>query len=179
MPLEKISVRWWRQQLGYVGQEPVLFNTTVLQNVLYGIADGESISEERLEACKQMANLDFLDKEQGDGWLTEVGAKGTRLSGGQKQRVAICRAMVRNPAVLLLDEATSALDAVSEKVVQDALEKVMRGRTSFSIAHRLSTIQGADCIFVIADGSVVERGSHSELMQQQGVYYKLHAQART
>merc|ERR1711988_1967666 len=122
MKLSDVNIRWWRTQIGFVGQEPILFNTTVRENVLYGLAEGSEITEEQLENCKKMSNIDFLDKEGANGWATEVGPRGSHLSGGQKQRVAICRAMVRDPPVLLLDEATSALDSQSEHVVQQALE---------------------------------------------------------
>lgn len=179
-PLSNIDIRWWRKQVGFVGQEPILFNTTVRKNVLYGLdADaGETISEESLAECKRMAHLDFLDNAANQGWETEVGPRGGRLSGGQKQRVAICRALVRNPAVLLLDEATSALDSESERVVQAALEKARQGRTSFAIAHRLSTIQDCDVILVTAEGVIVESGTHAELMAKSGVYYKLQAKTQ-
>jgi len=172
-PLADLNIRWWRQQIGFVGQEPVLFNTTVRENVLYGLSDGESISEKRLTECKEMANLSFIDSSVGQGWDTAVGPRGSRLSGGQKQRVAICRALVRDPPILLLDEATSALDAANEAIVQTALEKAREGRTSIAIAHRLSTIADCDVILVAAEGIIIESGSHSELMESQGVYYKL------
>merc|ERR1719461_1017367 len=120
-----------------------------------------------------MAHLTFLDREE-KGWDMEVGQRGARLSGGQKQRVAICRALVRNPKVILLDEATSALDSQSEQVVSKALERARKGRTSFAIAHRLSTIQDCNIIIVVADGQVVETGSHNELMEKGDVYFKLH-----
>mmetsp|Transcript_29467 Transcript_29467/g.78490 ORF Transcript_29467/g.78490 Transcript_29467/m.78490 type:complete len:309 (-) Transcript_29467:875-1801(-) len=177
-PLRDLNISWWRRQIGFVGQEPVLFNTTVRANVLYGLEDGSSISEEKLEACKRMANLNFLDADENQGWDTMVGLRGSRLSGGQKQRVAICRALVRDPPVLLLDEATSALDSQSETVVQEALEKAREGRTSFAIAHRLSTIVNSDVILVVAEGVVVEKGTHAELMALQGVYHKLQMQSR-
>jgi len=173
IPLNTIDVRWWRKQIGFVGQEPVLFNTSVLENVKYGLEDGEEISPEHLEKCKQMANLGFLDK--GQGWETQVGTRGSRLSGGQKQRVAICRALIRNPPMLLLDEATSALDSQSERLVQSALEAARKDRTSIAIAHRLSTIQDCDVIIVIAEGKVVETGTHAELLNLRGVYHKLQA----
>lgn len=176
LPLDQINIRWWRRQIGFVGQEPVLFNTTVRENVMYGLDDGETIAEEKLEEFRKMANLDFLNNDGNKGWETEVGPRGSRLSGGQKQRVAICRAMVRNPAVLLLDEATSALDTQSERVVQDALDLALKGRTSFAIAHRLSTIEGSDLIIVVAEGTVIESGNHDALMASKGVYYKLQMQ---
>merc|ERR1719413_242890 len=115
-----------------------------------------------------MAHMDFLDASRGQGWDTPVGSKGLKFSGGQKQRVAICRALVRNPAVLLLDEATSALDTESEQVVQQALNAARQGRTSFAIAHRLSTIQDCDVILVTAEGTIVESGTHSALMEKKG-----------
>merc|ERR1719424_1317274 len=118
MNLVDLHIRWWRSQLGYVGQEPVLFNTSVRQNVIYGARDGEEVSQELLDKCLAISNLGFIFENNGSGWETEVGPKGSRLSGGQKQRVAICRALVKNPPVLLLDEATSALDVKSEGVVQ-------------------------------------------------------------
>jgi len=171
--LSDLNIRWWRKQVGFVGQEPILFNKTVLENVKYGLEDNETVSEEHLEKCKRMANLNFLDSHASQGWDTDVGPRGSRLSGGQKQRVAICRALIRNPPVLLLDEATSALDSQSETIVQKALEKAREGRTSFAIAHRLSTIQDCDVIIVVSDGQIVETGSHDKLMQSEGVYKKL------
>eukprot|EP00928_Gymnodinium_smaydae_P036810 TRINITY_DN25678_c0_g2_i1.p1 TRINITY_DN25678_c0_g2~~TRINITY_DN25678_c0_g2_i1.p1 ORF type:complete len:1307 (+),score=203.20 TRINITY_DN25678_c0_g2_i1:353-3922(+) len=172
-PLENFSIRWWRRQVGFVGQEPVLFDTTVRANLLYGLNEGEDISEEKLAEYTKMANLDFLNDKDSDGLETLVGPRGSRLSGGQKQRVAICRALVRNPAVLLLDEATSALDTTSEKVVQQALDVAKKGRTSFAIAHRLSTIADCDRIMVVGEGRVLESGTHTELMNLKGVYSKL------
>ncbi|CAE8617752.1 unnamed protein product, partial [Polarella glacialis] len=173
IPMSGLNIRWWRKQIGFVGQEPILFDTSVLENVKYGLEEHEEVSPEHLEKCKLMANLNFVDSHKGQGWETQVGPRGGRLSGGQKQRVAICRALVRNPPVLLLDEATSALDSQSEKVVSAALEAARVGRTSISIAHRLSTIQDCDAILVVAEGRLVERGSHADLLAMKGVYYKL------
>eukprot|EP00913_Durusdinium_trenchii_P001403 g1298.t1 len=138
-----------------VGLEPVLFNTSVRNNILYGV-DGD-VDEEYIKKCEKMCNLKFLYKSGNQGLATEVGPRGSRLSGGQKQRVAICRALMRNPAVMLLDEATSALDSQSEAIVQEALNAAREGRTSFAIAHRLSTIESCDVILVNADGRVVDR----------------------
>jgi ABC-type multidrug transport system fused ATPase/permease subunit len=177
VPLDTLNIRWWRRQVGFVGQEPVLFDATVLENVKYGLGDGEDVSEDRLQECKQMCNLTFLDGHTARGWSTAVGPRGQRLSGGQKQRVAICRAMVKDPPILLLDEATSALDSQSEQTVAAALERAQQGRTSFSIAHRLSTIQHCDVILVVAEGRIVERGCHDELMESGGVYKKLYQQS--
>jgi len=173
IPLSDLNVRWWRQTVGFVGQEPILFDTTIKDNVLYGVPEATEITPDRLEQCKIMANLNFIDAPSGKGWDTQVGPRGNRLSGGQKQRVAICRALVRDPAILLLDEATSALDNQSEKIVQRALETARLGRTSFAIAHRLSTIVDCDVILVTAEGTIVEHGQHDDLIQKQGVYYSL------
>jgi len=176
--LNTVNIRWWRRQIGFVGQEPILFNTSVRANIMYGLDDGETVSDEYVSQCEKMSNLAFLYKNGNKGLDTEVGPRGSRLSGGQKQRVAICRALIRNPPVMLLDEATSALDTQSEAIVQKALEAAREGRTSFAIAHRLSTIQGCDVILVNADGRVVEKGNHDELMAMKGVYYKLQMQAQ-
>mmetsp|Transcript_27047 Transcript_27047/g.62521 ORF Transcript_27047/g.62521 Transcript_27047/m.62521 type:complete len:1278 (+) Transcript_27047:121-3954(+) len=178
LPLVGINIRWWRTQLGFVGQEPILFNTTVRNNITYGLADGEKVSDSWMEKCAQMANLGFLDSET-KRFDTEVGPRGSRLSGGQKQRVAICRALIRDPPVLLFDEATSALDTQSEQVVQRALEVAREGRTSFSIAHRLSTITDCQVILVVSAGLIVEQGNHEELLSMDGVYKKLLNAANT
>ncbi|CAJ1422995.1 unnamed protein product [Effrenium voratum] len=176
--LDSLNIRWWRKQIGFVGQEPILFNTSVRNNILYGLDENETVTEEYIKKCEKMCNLGFLYKNQNQGLATEVGPRGSRLSGGQKQRVAICRALIRDPKVMLLDEATSALDTQSEAIVQKALEAAREGRTSFAIAHRLSTVQSCDVILVNADGRVVEKGSHSELMAMKGVYYKLQMQSQ-
>mmetsp|Transcript_37102 Transcript_37102/g.89268 ORF Transcript_37102/g.89268 Transcript_37102/m.89268 type:complete len:505 (-) Transcript_37102:80-1594(-) len=168
VPLKDIDIRWWRSQIGVVGQEPILFDTTVRENIMYG---DPNAAKDWVDQCVAKSKMDFL-REQ--GLDTQVGPKGSRLSGGQKQRVAICRALVRDPAIMILDEATSALDSASETVVQAALNECMQGRTSFSIAHRLSTIRSSKVILVCAEGSIVETGSHNELMAKRGLYYKLH-----
>jgi ATP-binding cassette subfamily B (MDR/TAP) protein 1 len=178
MTLSDVSIRWWRQQIGFVGQEPMLFNTSVKENVMYGLAEGQTITDSQLEKCRKMAAIDWLDKDGGKGWETQVGPRGSHLSGGQKQRVAICRALVRDPKILLLDEATSALDSQSEKIVQEALEAARAGRTSFSIAHRLSTLSDCDIIMVVAEGTILEKGTHAQLMEMQGVYHKLQSQSQ-
>lgn len=178
LSLQSLNIRWWRKQIGFVGQEPILFNASVYDNIVYGLESDEHVSKDYIQKCEEMCNLAFLYKNGNTGLSTEVGPRGGRLSGGQKQRVAICRALVRDPKVMLLDEATSALDTQSEGIVQKALEAARQGRTSFAIAHRLSTIQNCDVILVNADGRVVEKGNHEELMALKGVYYKLQAQSQ-
>ncbi|CAH1803157.1 unnamed protein product [Owenia fusiformis] len=168
--IKDLNPRWLRQQIGVVSQEPILFATTIAENVRYG---REGVTQAEIEQAAQEANAhDFIMKLP-DKYETLVGERGAQLSGGQKQRVAIARALVRDPRILLLDEATSALDNESEGIVQTALDKARLGRTTLVIAHRLSTIQNADEIVGLADGKVVERGSHAELMEKQGLYYQL------
>jgi len=173
IPLETINIRWWRSQIGFVGQEAIMFNTNVLDNVLYGVEQDAFHNMDKLEDYKKMCALEFLDGPGCDGWNTQVGPKGFKLSDGQRQRISICRAMMRDPPVLLLDEATSALDNKSEELVSTALKEAMKGRTSFSIAHRLSTVEGCDLILVCVDGQVFEQGNDAELMMMEGVYAQL------
>jgi len=163
--VRSLSVQWLRRQIGFVGQEPILFNKTIAENICFG-RDG--VTQEEVEAACRKANAhDFIMKLPLK-YATHVGERGTQLSGGQKQRIAIARALVRDPKVLLLDEATSALDNNSEKVVQDALDKASKGRSTIVIAHRLSTIRDADIICVMDKGVIVERGTHEELMNKEG-----------
>ncbi|KAG1732478.1 P-loop containing nucleoside triphosphate hydrolase protein [Suillus lakei] len=171
--IDEFNVQAYRQQISLVSQEPTLYAGTIHFNILLGAARSESeVTQEEIEAACRDANiLDFIQSLP-DGFNTEVGGKGSQLSGGQKQRIAIARALLRNPKVLLLDEATSALDSNSEKVVQEALDKAAKGRTTIAIAHRLSTIQNADCIHFIKDGRVSESGTHDELLAQRGYYYE-------
>lgn len=170
--LPALKVSWLRQQVGLVAQEPVLFNDTIRYNIAYG-KQGEA-SEEEIVAAAEAANAHQFISALPDGYNTIVGERGIQLSGGQKQRVAIARAIVKDPKVLLLDEATSALDAESERVVQEALDQVMVGRTTVVVAHRLSTIRGADIIAVLKDGAVAEKGRHDELMRiKDGTYASL------
>ncbi|XAR51802.1 Xenobiotic-transporting ATPase [Bertholletia excelsa] len=171
--IRSYHLRWLRKHIALLSQEPTLFAATIRENIMFGMSDevGES---EIIEAARAADAHDFITGLE-DGYDTWCGDKGLQLSGGQKQRVAIARAILKNPAILLLDEATSALDSQSEMVVQDALEKVMVGRTSVVVAHRLSTIQNCDTIAVLDEGKVVEKGNHSSLMAKgpSGVYFSM------
>ncbi|KAJ0921829.1 putative ABC-type xenobiotic transporter [Helianthus annuus] len=170
--IRKLKVKWLRQQMGVVSQEPVLFNDTIRANITYG-KEGNATEAQVLEAS-ELANAHKFISALHQGYDTSVGEKGIQLSGGQKQRVAIARAIVKAPKILLLDEATSALDAESEKVVQDALDRVMVHRTTLVVAHRLSTIQGADVIAVVKNGVIVEKGKHETLVHiKDGIYASL------
>ncbi|XP_032764763.1 ATP-binding cassette sub-family B member 5 [Rattus rattus] len=164
------NVRHYREQIGVVSQEPVLFGTTIGNNIKFG---REGVSEEEMEQAAREANAYDFIMAFPKKFNTLVGEKGAQMSGGQKQRIAIARALVRNPKILILDEATSALDTESESLVQAALEKASKGRTTLVVAHRLSTIRGADLIVTMKDGEVVEKGTHAELMAKQGLYYSL------
>ncbi|GAB0184535.1 ATP-binding cassette sub-family B member 5 [Grus japonensis] len=168
--IRTLNVKWLRENIGIVSQEPVLFATTIAENIRYG---REDISDAEIEQAAKEANaFDFISRLP-DKFNTMVGERGAQLSGGQKQRIAIARALARNPKILLLDEATSALDTQSESIVQAALDKARTGRTTIVIAHRLSTIRTADTIAGFEKGVVVEQGTHSELMLQKGLYYSL------
>ncbi|XP_047608955.1 ATP-dependent translocase ABCB1 isoform X1 [Phacochoerus africanus] len=168
--IRTINVRYLREIIGVVSQEPVLFATTIAENIRYG---RENVTMEEIEKAVKEANAyDFIMKLP-NKFDTLVGERGAQLSGGQKQRIAIARALVRNPKILLLDEATSALDTESEAVVQVALDKAREGRTTIVIAHRLSTVRNADVIAGFDDGVIVEKGSHDELMKEKGIYFKL------
>ncbi|MCA0396266.1 MAG: ATP-binding cassette domain-containing protein [Bacteroidetes bacterium] len=159
-----------RHQLAYVPQDVILFGGTIKENIAYG---RPGASDEEIEAAAVKANAHLFIAGFPEGYDTLVGERGIQLSGGQRQRIAIARAILKNPAILILDEATSALDSESEQLVQDALDNLMRGRTSFAIAHRLSTIRNADLIAVIDKGAVIESGSHASLMAHNGLYKKL------
>jgi len=159
-----------RNQMAIVPQEVILFGGTIQENIAYG---NPKASNEEIENAAKQANAYEFIMEFPEGFETKVGDRGIQLSGGQKQRIAIARAVLKNPKILILDEATSSLDSESEKLVQDALEKLMVGRTSFVIAHRLSTIKNADNILVVEKGSIVESGTHQELSKNEGTYAKL------
>ncbi|CAJ2658715.1 unnamed protein product [Trifolium pratense] len=169
--LKNLQLRWIREQIGLVSQEPILFTTTIRENIAYG---KEGATDEEITTAITLANAKkFIDKLP-QGLDTMAGQNGTQLSGGQKQRIAIARAILKNPRILLLDEATSALDAESERIVQEALEKVMFERTTVVIAHRLTTIRNADTIAVVHQGKIVEKGAHDELIKDvDGAYSQL------
>ncbi|KAH7655238.1 Xenobiotic-transporting ATPase protein [Dioscorea alata] len=170
--IDKFQVKWLRQQMGLVSQEPVLFNDTIRANIAYG-KEGKATEAEIIAAAELASAHRFISSLQ-QGYDTLVGERGIQLSGGQKQRVAIARAVVKEPKILLLDEATSALDIESERIVQEALEQVMKNRTTVVVAHRLCTIKNADLIAVIKNGAVVEKGKHETLMNiKDGAYASL------
>lgn len=171
MDIRESTISSLREHIGLVPQDTLLFNTTIKENILYGRLD--ATDEEVWEAVKA-ANAEKFIRGLPNGIETKVGDRGLVLSGGQRQRIAIARAILKDPAILILDEATSALDTESEKIVQDALEKLMVGRTSFVIAHRLSTVKNADQIFVLNNGHIEESGTHDELMREGGLYYELY-----
>ena len=169
--IRQVTADSLREQIGLVPQETMLFSTSVMENIRYGRL--EATDEEVIEAAKA-ANAEEFIKELPEGYDTKLGERGLNLSGGQRQRLAIARAILKNPRVLILDEATSALDTESEKIVQDALDNLMVGRTSFVIAHRLSTIFNADQIFVVENGHLREHGPHEELLAAGGLYSNLY-----
>lgn len=171
--INDMDVYNYRQNLSLVAQEPTMFRGTVRDNILFGVADPGSVSDERIhDVCRDAFIHDFIVSLP-QGYDTDVGQGGVSMSGGQKQRIAIARALIRNPRILLLDEATSALDSESEKIAQAALERARHGRTMIAVAHRLSTIQNADVIFVFDEGTVVEKGTHSELLKKRGPYWDM------
>ncbi|MZP56751.1 MAG: ATP-binding cassette domain-containing protein, partial [Bacteroidales bacterium] len=162
-----------RSLMGIVSQHPILFNTTFTANIAFGV---EEADKDKIENAARIANAHDFIMETDAGYESTVGESGCKLSGGQKQRVSIARAIMANPPILILDEATSALDTESERLVQDAILKLMKNRTSIVIAHRLSTIQNADLIVVIDNGTIVETGTHNDLMNKKnGFYARLHS----
>ncbi|MFJ7934187.1 ABC transporter ATP-binding protein [Sporosarcina sp. NPDC096371] len=169
-PIKEMSMASWRSQIGYVSQESAMMAGTIRENLCYGLKDMESIPDERLWEVTEMAYADEFIKGFSKGLDTEVGERGVKLSGGQRQRIAIARAFLRDPKILMMDEATASLDSQSEGVVQDALTRLMEGRTTFVIAHRLSTIVDADKIIFIENGQVTGSGTHQELTQSHALY---------
>jgi ATP-binding cassette subfamily B (MDR/TAP) protein 1 len=170
--ISTLNVNEYRSFVALVSQEPTLYQGSIKDNILLG-SPLDHVPDEAIEfACREANIYDFIVSLP-EGFNTIVGSKGALLSGGQKQRIAIARALIRDPKVLLLDEATSALDSESEHVVQAALDKAAKGRTTIAVAHRLSTIQKADVIYVFDQGRIVEAGTHSELMRKNGRYAEL------
>ena len=172
--LEDIVLADIRKQIAFVSQDVILFNDTIAANVAYGASGQEGINRERVMEALEAANLVALIKELPEGMNSMVGDNGNRLSGGQRQRLAIARAIYKDAPILILDEATSALDSESERQVQDALDRLMAGRTTLVIAHRLSTIEHADRIVVLEHGQIIENGSHEDLIKKDGLYANLH-----
>ncbi len=169
--IREVRLRGLREQIGIVPQETALFSGSVRNNIAYGKLDA---TQAEIEAAARAANAHDFISTLADGYDTLVGERGVKLSGGQRQRVAIARALLKNPRILILDEATSSLDSESEQAVQEALERLMRDRTTFVIAHRLSTIVNADWIVVLDAGRVAEQGTHAELLTRpDGLYRKM------
>ena len=173
--IRDVTIGSLREAIGMVPQDTLLFNTTIKNNILYGRLDA---TEDEIWDAVRAANAEGFIRALPDGIETKVGDRGLMLSGGQRQRIAIARALLKNPSILILDEATSALDTESEKIVQDALDKLLVGRTAFVIAHRLSTIRTADVILVISGGVIAERGTHEELMAKGGLYHELYTMSQ-
>jgi ATP-binding cassette, subfamily B, bacterial AbcA/BmrA len=169
-PIQHLSLSSWRSQIGYVSQESAMMAGTIRENLYYGLEDGEKIPDERLWEVARMAYADQFIESFPKGLDTEVGERGVKLSGGQRQRIAIARAFLRDPKILMMDEATASLDSQSEGIVQEALTRLMEGRTTFVIAHRLSTIVNADKIVFIENGRVTGMGTHQELIQMHDLY---------
>jgi subfamily B ATP-binding cassette protein MsbA len=169
--IKEVGIHDLRQLIGNVNQEAILFNDTFYNNITFGVEN--ATMEQVIEAAKIANAHDFI-MESENGYNTMIGDRGGRLSGGQRQRVSIARAILKNPPILILDEATSALDTESEHLVQEALDRLMKTRTTVAIAHRLSTIKNADIIHVLYEGEIVESGQHDELIAKDGYYKKLY-----
>ncbi|XP_043399223.1 ATP-binding cassette sub-family B member 10, mitochondrial isoform X3 [Chelonia mydas] len=172
--IRQLNPLWYRTKIGTVSQEPILFSCSIAENIAYGAEDPSMVTVEEIQKVAEIANAANFIRDFPEGFHTSVGEKGTLLSGGQKQRIAIARALLKNPKILLLDEATSALDAENEYLVQEALDRLMEGRTVLIIAHRLSTIQNADSVAVLDQGRITECGKHEELLANpNGLFRKL------
>ncbi len=169
--IKDVSLHCLRELMGNVNQDPILFNDTIFNNIAFGV---ESATREEVEQAARIANAHEFIMQTEKGYDTYIGDRGGKLSGGQRQRLSIARAVLKNPPIMILDEATSALDTESEKLVQEALDNLMKNRTSIVVAHRLSTIRNADIICVFHEGEIVERGRHEELLALDGIYTKLY-----
>ena len=169
--IKDVSIKDLRSLMGNVNQDPILFNDTIFNNIAFGV---ENATKEQVEAAAKIANAHDFIMEKEEGYQTNIGDRGVKLSGGQRQRISIARAILKNPPILILDEATASLDTESERIVQDALDKLMSSRTTIAIAHRLSTVKNADEIIVMDEGRIVERGTHDELITKQRYYKKLY-----
>jgi ABC-type multidrug transport system fused ATPase/permease subunit len=170
---DKVPLGWLRRQMSLVPQEVLLFGGTIRENILYG---RPGASDEEVRSAARRANAAEFIEGFPETYETVVGERGIKLSGGQRQRIAIARAILADPAVLLLDEATSSLDSESERLVQEALDELMRGRTSLIVAHRLSTVRNADLILVLNGGRIVQQGTHEELLREENGLYRMLAQ---
>ena len=168
--VKELRVKDLRSLMGNVNQEAILFNDTIYNNIAFG---AEGVTREQVEDAARIANAHDFIMETEQGYDTIIGDRGCRLSGGQRQRISIARAILKDPAILILDEATSALDTESERLVQDALERLMKDRTTIVIAHRLSTIINADKICVLHEGKIAEMGTHRQLIERGGIYKHL------
>lgn len=169
--IRKVSLKDLRSMMGNVNQDPILFNDTIFNNIAFGV---EGATMEDVIAAAKIANAHEFIMEKEEGYMTNIGDRGVKLSGGQRQRISIARAILKNPPILILDEATAALDTESERIVQEALDRLMSSRTTIAIAHRLSTVRNADEIIVMNEGEIVERGRHDDLIALNGYYRKLH-----
>ena len=170
MNIKDLKIKSLRGLIGNVNQEAILFNDTIFNNIAFGV---EGATMEQVVAAAKIANAHDFIMEKEKGYDTNIGDRGSKLSGGQRQRISIARAILKNPPILILDEATSALDTESERLVQEALDRLTTSRTTIAIAHRLSTIKNSDEICVVHEGRIVERGTHDELLKLNGYYKKL------
>jgi subfamily B ATP-binding cassette protein MsbA len=169
--VRQFEINSLRRKIAVVSQDTFIFNTSVWNNIAYGTPEA---TEAKIREAARLANAEEFILEMPEGFDTQLGDRGVRLSGGQRQRLAIARALLRNPEILILDEATSALDSVSERLIQDSLEKLAVGRTVIAIAHRLSTIAKADKVVVLEQGRIVEQGQYQELLEQKGKLWQYH-----